>query len=40
MNEVDKPSKMLVFIGNENARPKKSHKAEQCDSVGMPKDGK
>jgi len=36
MNEMDKPSKMLVFIGNANARPEK----KQCNSVGMPKDEK
>ena len=40
MNEVDKPSKMLVTIGNVNARLKSVIKLKQCDSVGMPKDGK
>ena len=40
MNEVDKLSKMLVFIGNANARPKSVTKLKQSDSVGMPKDGK
>ena len=40
MNKVDKPPKVLAFIGNVNARLKSVIKLKQCDSVGMAKDGK